>query len=101
MRHGVADGGAGDAAAAAAVDAERATTAIARFTAISITIPAVMRRIAPVLGDEAAMQGFDAACRHNLVEAPGHRFWRVDDTASQSAVGLRPCAVAACAPRSA
>jgi RimJ/RimL family protein N-acetyltransferase len=50
--------------------------------------PAVMRRIAPVLGDEAAMRGFDAACRHNVAEAPGHRFWRVDDTASQAAIGL-------------
>jgi RimJ/RimL family protein N-acetyltransferase len=48
----------------------------------------VMRRIAPLLGDEAAERGFEAACRHNLAEAPGHRFWRVDDTASQSAVGL-------------
>lgn len=50
--------------------------------------PAVMRRIAPQLGVEAAARGFDAACRHNLAEAPGHRFWRVDDTVSQSAVGL-------------
>lgn len=50
--------------------------------------PAVMRRIAPPLGDEAAMRGFDAACRHNRAETPGHRFWRVDDTAAQSAAGL-------------
>lgn len=50
--------------------------------------PAVMRRIAPLLGDEAAIRGFDAACRHNLAQEPGHRFWRVDDTASRSAVGL-------------
>lgn len=50
--------------------------------------PAVMRRIAPVLGVDAAARGFDAACRHNRAQAPGHRFWRVDDTASQSPVGL-------------
>jgi len=50
--------------------------------------PEVMRRIAPLLGVEAAVRGFEAACRHNLAGVPGHRFWRVDDTASQSAVGL-------------
>jgi RimJ/RimL family protein N-acetyltransferase len=50
--------------------------------------PAVMRRIAPLLGIEAAVRGFEAACRHNLAEAPGHRFWRVDDKASEYSVGL-------------
>lgn len=50
--------------------------------------PEVMRRIAPLPGVEAAVRGFDAACRHNRAEAPGHRFWRVDDMASQAAVGL-------------
>lgn len=50
--------------------------------------PAVMRRIAPPLGDEAALRGFEAACRHNLARSPGHRFWRVEDKASQVGLGL-------------
>ena len=50
--------------------------------------PLVMRRIAPPLGLEAAARGFDAACRHNRAPSPGHRYWRIDDVASQSAIGL-------------
>jgi RimJ/RimL family protein N-acetyltransferase len=50
--------------------------------------PAVMRRIAPPLGMEAASRGFQAACRHNRSRLPGHRFWRVDDKSTQAAVGL-------------
>lgn len=49
---------------------------------------AVMRRIAPPLGLVAALHGFEAACRHNAAVSPGHRFWRVDDTASQVATGM-------------
>jgi RimJ/RimL family protein N-acetyltransferase len=50
--------------------------------------PLVMHRIAPPLGFDASMRGFGNACRHNRADAPGHRFWRVDDIASQSAIGL-------------
>jgi RimJ/RimL family protein N-acetyltransferase len=50
--------------------------------------PAVMRRIADPLSSEAAARGFANACRHNGRDSPGHRFWRVDDMASQARVGL-------------
>jgi hypothetical protein len=51
--------------------------------------PTVMRRIADPLSIEAAARGFANACRHNGRDSPGHRFWRVDETASsQSRVGL-------------
>jgi len=48
----------------------------------------VMRRIATPLSSEAALRGFGNACRHNLANNPGHRFWCIDDTASRSPVGL-------------
>jgi ribosomal-protein-alanine N-acetyltransferase len=50
--------------------------------------PDVMRRIAEPLSIEPATRGFSSACRHNLANSPGHRFWRIDDTASRSAIGL-------------
>lgn len=52
------------------------------------TDPVVMRRIADPLSNEAAARGFANACRYNGNDSPGHRFWRVDDIASQARVGL-------------
>ena len=50
--------------------------------------PDVMRRIAEPLSVDAAMRAFGNACRHNLLGHPGHRFWRVNDIGSRSAIGL-------------
>jgi RimJ/RimL family protein N-acetyltransferase len=50
--------------------------------------PDVMRRIAEPLSIEAATRAFSSACRHNLASNPGHRFWRIEDINSQSAIGL-------------
>lgn len=50
--------------------------------------PAVMRRIAEPLGQEAALRGFRNACRHNSVATPGHRFWRAACGESQTSAGL-------------
>jgi ribosomal-protein-alanine N-acetyltransferase len=50
--------------------------------------PDVMRRVAEPLSIDVATRGFSNACRHNLAGNPGHRFWRIEDTNSQSAIGL-------------
>jgi RimJ/RimL family protein N-acetyltransferase len=50
--------------------------------------PAVMRRIAEPLSIEASARSFTNACRHNGKDSPGHRFWRVEEAASKSRVGL-------------
>lgn len=39
---------------------------------------AVMRRIGAVSTPEAAARSFGTACRHNQLDLPGHRFWRID-----------------------
>lgn len=52
------------------------------------TDPDVMRRILPPLTAEAAVQSFARAVAHNAKDAPGHRFWAIDDKASGTAVGM-------------
>ncbi|HSR65221.1 MAG TPA: GNAT family N-acetyltransferase, partial [Xanthomonadaceae bacterium] len=52
------------------------------------TDPAVMRRILPPLSADAAAAGFGRACRHNGREAPGHRYWVIEDKASGCGVGI-------------
>lgn len=42
------------------------------------TDPAVMRRIAIDTSPEGAARAFQAVCRHNRREVPGHRAWRID-----------------------
>lgn len=52
------------------------------------TDPDVMRRILPPLTTEAATQSFRRACGHNAKDDPGHRFWAIDDKASDAAIGM-------------
>src|SRR5688500_13037955 len=52
------------------------------------TDPDVMRRILPPLTAEAAVQSFARAVAHNAKDAPGHRFWAIDDKASRTAIGM-------------
>lgn len=52
------------------------------------TDPDVMRRILPPLSAEAATQSFQRACAHNEKAKPGHRFWAIDDKASEAAIGM-------------
>jgi len=52
------------------------------------TDPDVMRRILPPLSAEAATQSFQRACGHNKKDQPGHRFWAIDDKASETAIGM-------------
>lgn len=52
------------------------------------TDPDVMRRILPPLSAEAAAQSFKRACAHNAKDAPGHRFWAIDDRQSDTAIGM-------------
>jgi len=52
------------------------------------TDPDVMRRILPPLSAEAATQSFQRACGHNAKANPGHRFWAIDDKASDAAIGM-------------
>ena len=52
------------------------------------TDPEVMRRILPPLTAEAAAQNFQRACAHNGKDTPGHRFWAIDDKASQETIGM-------------
>ena len=52
------------------------------------TDPDVMRQILPPLSAEAAAQSFRRACGHNAKDRPGHRFWAIDDKASQQAIGM-------------
>lgn len=52
------------------------------------TDPDVMRRILPPLTAEAATQSFQRACKHNTSDKPGHRFWAIDDKASDQAIGM-------------
>jgi len=52
------------------------------------TDPDVMRRILPPLSAEAAAQSFQRACDHNAKDKPGHRFWAIDDKASNTAIGM-------------
>ena len=47
-----------------------------------------MRRILPPLSQEAATQSFQRACGHNAKIQPGHRFWAIDDKASNEAIGM-------------
>jgi RimJ/RimL family protein N-acetyltransferase len=52
------------------------------------TDPDVMRRILPPLSMEAAVGSFRHACRHNTRDTPGHRFWTIEDKASNASPGM-------------
>lgn len=41
------------------------------------TDAAVMREVGPPLAADAAARAFHAACRHNVRDRPGHRFWAI------------------------
>ncbi|GAB3346212.1 GNAT family N-acetyltransferase [Lysobacter tyrosinilyticus] len=52
------------------------------------TDPDVMRRILAPLSTEAAAQSFQRARNHNAKETPGHRFWAIDERASEETIGM-------------
>lgn len=52
------------------------------------TCPQVMHRIMPPMTVAAADAAFVRACRHNTLDAPGHRLWVLECEAGSGAVGI-------------
>jgi RimJ/RimL family protein N-acetyltransferase len=52
------------------------------------TCPKAMTWIGPPLPSREADKAFAIVCRHNVLRAPGHRFWSVEGRHSENAMGL-------------
>jgi RimJ/RimL family protein N-acetyltransferase len=52
------------------------------------TCPQVMAQIGPPMAPDVADAAFVRACRHNRLDAPGHRFWAIEPRGSGSPIGL-------------
>jgi len=68
------------------LDADRA--ADARLYRALYTCPTVMAEIGPPLTADAATAAFARVCRHNALDAPGHRAWTVARRRDEVPVGL-------------